>query len=209
MQLTHRLTFSAGSESHSKEHSSALTNRLFPWPLQRPGSNMHHSTLLFSLYHFFFLLLCRLCKTAMAKQTGKSMILPLKNYTRIDIYHSFKLKGSEFVVWCWCLLLPGLYYYRRLSDQSFKACCFPFLFVPGITYNLVLPYHQPHYAQSFFFRICRSFAKWADLLYTHISKCTITGQTEELWQYFYTGMRVFAFWTQNIVRNSKFQTFPF
>lgn len=84
----------------------------------------------------FFLLLCRLCKTAMAEQTGKSMILPLKNYTRIDIYHSFKLKGSEFVVWCWCLLLPGLYYYRRLSD-------FPFLCVPTIASNLVLPYHQP------------------------------------------------------------------
>lgn len=137
---------------------------------------------------------------------GKSMILPLKNYTRIGIYHSFKLKGSESVVWCWCLLLPGLYYYRRLSDQSFKACCFPFLFVPGITSNLVLPYHQPHYAQSFF-RICRSFVKWADLLYTHISKYTITGQTEELWQYFYSGMRVFAFWTQNTVRKSSILIF--
>lgn len=118
---------------------------------------------------FFFLLLCRLCKTAKAEQTAKSMLLPLKNYTRIDIYHSFKLKGSEFVVWCWCLLLPGLYYYRRLSDQSFKACCFPFLCVPGITSNLVLPYHQPTTLRTKLFSHLQIICQMSrSPLYTHL-----------------------------------------
>lgn len=111
---------------------------------------------------FFPLLLCRLCKTAMAEQTGKSMILPLKNYTRIDIYHSFKLKGSEFVVWCWCLLLPGLYYYRRLSD-------FPFLCVPTIASNLVLPYHQPTTLRTKLFSHLQIICQMSrSPLYTHL-----------------------------------------
>lgn len=141
MQLTHRLTFSAGSESHSKEHSSALTNRLFPWPL--PGSNMHHSTLFFSLYHFFFCYYVGSVKQRWLNKQANLCFCHLKTIQEQIYTIFFKLKGSEFVVWCWCLLLPGLYYYRRLSDQSFKACCFPFFCVPGITSNLVLPYHQP------------------------------------------------------------------